>query len=155
MNLPNDFVLPCTYWDFLFFFFFSAQNLLVKWLLRINTQNTCNSPKYRKQRNGRRCAKLEERGGRGWSASFLSCGTVISPLLTVLFYPVLMWNWFSFQRQCLPSDLLLQGVWRTEKGAPAMSFGDLCYEYVMVIVLRLQRLLLIFLRTGITVNFSL
>ena len=63
-----------------------------------------------------------------------------------------MWNWFSFQRQCLPSDRLLQGVWGTENGAPAMSFGGLCYDYVMV---SLQRLLLISLRTGITVTFSL
>ena len=36
-----------------------------------------------------------------------------------------------------------------------MSFHDLCYEYVMVIALSLQRLLLISLRTGITLNLSL
>ena len=124
-------------------------------LLRINMQNTCNFPKYKKQKNGKHCAKLEEGGAWGWSASFHSYGTVISPLLVVLFYPVLTWNWFWFQRQCLPSDRLLQGIWRTEKGAPAMSFHDLCYDYVMVIALSLQRLLLISLRTSITLNLSL
>ena len=43
--------------------FFSTK--LTCQLLRINMQNTCNFPKYKKQKNGKRCAKLEEGGALG------------------------------------------------------------------------------------------
>lgn len=75
-------------------FFFQHKTYFVKWLLRINMQNTCNSPKYKKQKNGKRCARLEERGGWRWSASSVSATEPLFHLSwRCCFTP--MWNWFS------------------------------------------------------------